>query len=469
MESQEFIGIKKASDKAVRSSAEAGWMDLDNQETETFNVRDIDNGDYRGYNLSGDETAFYRERYIEYTENEWYSFLIDYLTASLFADIKFMGPGKEAVDEFFNTICPDGLEEIAQAGLDAVRDGTGFLLKINDGESGQGNLKQLKYYPMWDMRMEWTNKRNPDFLQEGDEREDYDDEEAHPDEMRWIKVENTKTGQVWWYREYPRYDLVDYSMPELAMLRIKKSHLSPYGVPIGKSCFHAIKGLKGVNRDVLAAIKKVASSIMILKYNTSALNDSEKETKMANIAESLKGLASASADVVVLDDMHDIGYLSNLENHSGGYDGRLLNIMEHIEPVLSSVLLNFLVALGLVEQTGGNKSIIARQISEGKKVLDRYRNSVATFLRTQVIPDITDQEVDILFESKFDPEHVVMMCQSGIVSREWAQRQLDIVDEGTTYIEDINSAQNPSLESDSNDDEPSKKRRESQSDPVSRG
>jgi len=450
-------------------SAEAGWLSQDNSTRENFDVGDTTNGDYRELNLSGDEPSYYEERYIEYTENEWYSFLIDYLTASLFSDIKFSGPGKDDVDRFFDTVCPDGLEQIVMAGLEAIRDGTGFIYKIKDKG---GKLSQIKYFPTWDMKMKWEHMRpvtdeEGNEINWGDGLSDYDDANASEGEMRWIKVWNEETGSEWWFRNYPRYSEEDYKNPYMAILRLKQSHLTPYGVPIGKSCFHSIKALKGVNRDIVAAIKKVASNILVVRYDTSAYNDSEKETALKNMGDSLKGLESATADVIVMDSSHDIGYLSNLENHSGGYDGRLLNIMEHIEPVLSSVLLNYLVALGIVEQTGANKSLIARQISEGRKMLNQYRSIVTRLIKTQILSDITDKDVDVIFETAFDPEYIVLMYQAGMVSREWAQENLDISDNGETFNE-VNNLQN-GKSGDSNDDGMSGKREESQSDPTASG
>ena len=460
---------KPANKKIVLLSAEAGWLDRDNSNREVFDAKDTTNGDYRELNLSGDEPSYYEERYIEYTENEWYSFLIDYLTASLFADIKFDGPGKEDVEKFFNSTCPDGLEQIVMAGLEAIRDGTGFIYKIKDAS---GKLFQLKYFPTWDMRMEWVNMR-PDTDESGqpiarlDGLLDYDDAESSDGEMRWTRVWNKTTNTEWWFRNYPRFREEDYSNPFMAMIKLRESHLSPYGVPLGKSCFHSIKGLKGVNRDVIAALKKVASNILVVRYDTSAYNDSEKDTALRNMGDSLKGLETATADVIVMDSSHDIGYLSNLENHSGGYDGRLLNIMEHIEPVLSSVLLNYMVALGLVEQTGANKSIIARQIAEGRKILNQYRGIVSRLIKTQILSEITDKDVNVIFETAYDPEHVILMYQSGMVSREWSQENMDISDNGSTYS-DISGVNNP-VTGDSNDDGMKGKREESSSDPTAGG
>ena len=65
--------------------------------SETFDVYDTSIGDYRDKEV----TKFYDHYLLEYQENEWFSFLVDYVVGEMFTDYQFVGEGAEQVRNFF--------------------------------------------------------------------------------------------------------------------------------------------------------------------------------------------------------------------------------------------------------------------------------------------------------------------------------------------------------------------------------
>ena len=126
--------------------------------------------------------------------------------------------------------------------------------------------------------------------------------------------------------------------------------------------------------------------------------------------------------------------------------------MEHIEPILSPLLMNYLMAIGLIEQTGANKSLIARQEVIARRQLKIYRDSFARQLKNSVLRYITDKDVDICFEPSFDTEEITTLWNSSAVSREYIQNYLGVVDDGNTYVPINQSSEMSKSEDDSNAD-----------------
>jgi hypothetical protein len=163
----------------------------------------------------------------------------------------------------------------------------------------------------------------------------------------------------------------------------------------------------------------------------------------------------------------------------GGSGSRLLAVMQHIEPVLSAVLMNFLFSLGLIEQTGANKSLIAKQEMRAEKQMKRYQAAVARFIETQILADVTDQEVHVMFEPQLEAVEWIALFQANAVSRERLLEEFSIRDEGgkRTYAYQLQPAPTGpattgpaggrrTTKTGSNDDNPDKKRNTARADTL---
>jgi hypothetical protein len=221
----------------------------------------------------------------------------------------------------------------------------------------------------------------------------------------------------------------DYLHDEVAICRIRRDPRTPYGIGFGRSCFHDIKALRSINRDIVAALKRLAAVLLVLRADLSQYDgDTAKQAALEKAVKTFQDLDSASTGVIGIDMKNDLGY------PSGSRTDRMIPIMEHLEPVLSSILMNFLFALGIIEQTGANKSLIAKQEIRAEKQLRRYHESIASFMKTQVFPHITDKECSMRFNAYLDPELWLSLWQTSAVSRERVQREYSIIDDGKTYF-----------------------------------
>jgi hypothetical protein len=122
---------------------------------------------------------------------------------------------------------------------------------------------------------------------------------------------------------------------------------------------------------------------------------------------------------------------------AGSRDSRVLEVMGHLEPVISALLMNYLFSIGLIEQTGANKSIISRQEIRAERQIERYRRAVARFFETQIFPDITEQPCRLVFRKYYEPEIWLQLFQTNVISREKLLEQMSIIDDGQTYFKDV--------------------------------
>ena len=124
---------------------------------------------------------------------------------------------------------------------------------------------------------------------------------------------------------------------------------------------------------------------------------------------------------------------------AGSRDSRVLEVMGHLEPVISALLMNYLFSIGLIEQSGANKSIISRQEIRAERQIERYRRAVARFFETQIFPDITEKTCKLVFNKYYEPEIWLNLFEKNVISRERLLEQMSIIDEGTTYFKDVSA------------------------------
>ncbi len=416
--------------------------------SETFDVYDTNIGDYRDKEV----TKFYDHYLLEYQENEWFSFLVDYVVGELFTDYQFVGEGADEVREFFENVDPLAYDEIEMMGLNVVREGTGALKKYwSDGQLTQLKAMNGRLLRLDTMANERKVASNKPVNRLGSEAK-------LPSTVEGVKqtysrslgakvneVEDTQFLQVSVasdsrflvnMRTWRINDFGDYRNEQIALCRIKRDARSPYGIPFGRSSFHVIKSLKGVNRDILASIKQNANNLKVISADLSGLDsESDKKTALENLARAYDKISSATQGVVAIDNHHEVGYMGT--TGAGSRDSRVLEVMGHLEPVISALLMNYLFSIGLIEQTGANKSIISRQEIRAERQIERYRRAVARFFETQIFPDITEQPCRLVFRKYYEPEIWLQLFEKNVISREKLLEQMSIIDDGQTYFKDV--------------------------------
>ena len=416
--------------------------------SETFDVYDTSIGDYRDKEV----TKFYDHYLLEYQENEWFSFLVDYVVGELFTDYQFVGEGAEQVREFFENVDPLAYDEIEMMGLNVVREGTGALKKYwSDGQLTQlkaMNGRLLRLDTMANKRKVASNKpanrlgsgaKMPSTI-EG-QTQTYSSSlgakvnEVEDTQFLQVSVASDSRFLVN-MRTWRINDFGDYRNEQIALCRIKRDARSPYGIPFGRSSFHVIKALKGVNRDILASIKMNSNNLKVISADLSGLDsESDKKTALENLAKAYDKISSATQGVVAIDNHHEVGYMGT--TGAGSRDSRVLEVMGHLEPVISALLMNYLFSIGLIEQSGANKSIISRQEIRAERQIERYRRAVARFFETQIFPDITEQPCRLVFNKYYEPEIWLQLFEKNVITREKLLEHMSIIDDGTTYYNDI--------------------------------
>jgi len=318
----------------------------------------------------------------------------------------------------------------------------------------EGKLFQVKYvtHENWDLQFA-SNKPKKEY--KVGEKAEYDDPTNNDNQQRYIAavyqpdlsgavsrmnrslVNPNGTIKAYYFRQYPRYKPEDYRNDKLCLLQLEREHNSPDGYALARSSLHAIKSLKEINRNIPAILKRTMSSILAVYLDTSTIKPSETKTVAKAFSRKMGELNSATIGGIALDSKNRIGYVGGLEGSGPGTnDSRMLVASDYIEPLLTAVLLNFMIPLGIVEQTGANKSLIARQEVFVRKQLMEIQNRISVFMKTQILCHIPHcEDVEIRWKPYLEAETVMQLYETGIITREYANKYLEIVDEGKHYTQ----------------------------------
>ena len=458
-------------------SAKGGWVDSSTSTYESYDSR-IGSTDtsFRQTIIEKGEVGLYADKQFEFNENPLYEFAIRFLAASLL-DFDLSGPGKDAIKKYQTETNPTFMKELYNQTVSAIRDGAGYLLKFYNTKD---EIRQFKWDPTSHYRPEWVHRKPKEYE---DARDAKIDENSKQGDRRWVQLSiydgsNTiddKTESKWrlgyYIREFPCLEFKDYRAKDIAMLRLLDDEEFPGGRAIGRSCYQSFKSLNQALKDVMAIIKKQLSVPLVAKLDLDDVDDAPSPTTGVNLRDeasqafstSFAGINWAKNDIVAFDKKHEVGYLGLISGAGSDGGGKILNMMEHIEPVLSACLLNYFVPIGLIEQTGANKSIIAQQVLQGRKDMIPLKESMSIYLKTQVYPHITEDKVEIFYPPNgVSYEMLNTFFSTGLTSREYTTDLLGIVDHGKTFVPIEKPMAGGGSGGESNDDNPTKKRQESQ-------
>lgn len=459
---------KPKRDKPLFSAMGGSWVSSTTYNSEKYDAR------------TGSKDTSYREALEEFGEpgvyenREWTSnedALFDFCHWSLVASLmnfRVKGPGKEDIEKFFHKISPSAYLELSSALRAAIQDGSGIYRKW----TSNSRLKQIKWDSTYNYELEWVHRKSDEDETERDKKLD---EDAIDGERRHIEIafvqdtekeirnttdeadDNRSVLRRYYLREYPCIKKEDYYNPDISLIRLRLDDQRPYGKAIGRSSYEYFKALSQALKDNMAVIKKLLGTPMFAALDLQDLDDDEKVTAQQTFRDSLNNIDWNTTDLITYDNRHEMGYGGLMKGMSPTGDGKIIDIMKHITPVLSVVLLNFFIPIGIIQQTGANKSLIAEQVVQARKDIKPLQQAWISHLKTQLFPQITDKDYDIYYPP-FGVSYEMWnnFFTSGLVSRETTQDELGIVDYGKTYGPEI-GAQTTAMDSTNttnNDDNP---------------
>ena len=218
--------------------------------------------------------------------------------------------------------------------------------------------------------------------------------------------------------------------------RIKVLPNSPYGMSLFRPNLWFLRGLEDICGDIPAAMKRIAYAPLVAKLDFSDIPTSaERDTMRANFEAVLHKVISASTNFVI-DKKHDL----DLAGSGGGAGARLLPVVQLIEPLIAVVLFNFGIPLGMLLQSGANRSILREQSEGVQRFIGHIRQSIKRDIELRVIPSITSSKANLVWDEGFSDWirrsiALTRLYEWGIVSREFLVNKLDIEDDGKTFFD----------------------------------
>jgi len=199
--------------------------------------------------------------------------------------------------------------------------------------------------------------------------------------------------------------------------------------------------LNDIVGDIAVAIKHVAYSPLIAKIDTSAFDIAESDQILKNFAEQLTDMQSAGENIVCDKDT-DIGLIGNLGG--GGGNAQMMNVSELMKPLLATALANGAIPLGLIMSDFAESATVIAQVESYRPFYERLRGDFKAQIETQLFPKITDKPAWVVFNEPpvtssaglLQISAMMELYKVGIISKEYMLHKFNIVDEGTTFIQD---------------------------------
>lgn len=360
------------------------------------------------------EPDLYRTYVTQYLENPFCSALVDYLVDELAGDYELvLGPSGsdtdlEAVEEFF--YLNGTRQQLKELTLQAVLLGNGF---------GQRDMKGDK-------------------IAEWDENKPFDAVFRRVD-AETIAIERDAKGKEV-FTQTVAGTSQKLKRENLMVMRLKRYPNTPYGVSFLRSSINTVEAMNELVRDVPAAIKNFAYNHRLAKLNLAGYDTAEQKKKaIQDFTKSFNRVDPASNGVIAIDATHDLGFMANVGGQ-GGNQSRMMPIMDFIEPLISFTMLNFLMALGHIQQTGANKAILEVQEQKAKERLESLQKEWSRVVDLELLQFIVGgpRKVQIIhresnLEQRSDREVALLEFQAGLISKEYHNSKFGIVDDGTTF------------------------------------
>jgi hypothetical protein len=254
-----------------------------------------------------------------------------------------------------------------------------------------------------------------------------------------ITMETDPSSPNYGKRSYwqPRGDIRGLPLrnDRLVHMMLNEDAVNPWPMSLYRPNIVFINALMDCGGDSFEAIKRTGYAPIVARLNLQGMKPSEKDAAVKNFSEKLKKLQSSSNNFV-LDKEHDIDLLGR-----GGGNAKLLPVNDMIEPWLAVCLLNFSIPLGVLLQSGANKSIIESQKEDARIAITDFRNCFKASVE-EIVPHITNRDADFVWnkaplsspETREQMKVLLEMFKAGAVTREYLLDYFDIDDNGSTFF-----------------------------------
>ena len=380
-----------------------------------------------------DNTAIVNKYYEGYRQNPWIRLFVSHLVKRLFTDFHLDGTGKEEVEAYLREF-PQLYDEIELMGLYTILAGTGLMFHgpVNGGV-------QFKAIDPTSVTISWSG--------ESDTRTAV--------EIGFTSADGKPVSDVIYLygKKYSKQ-----GGKAMAMLKLLDDPEQPYGISFLSDTYDFFNQLYTLMRSIPVGLVQNFSAIKIISADLSGFATQEdKENYLKEVAKNFKEMNTAVNAVIAIDKNNEITLL-------GGKKGGdvMTDVLAHVSPIMTPIIFEFLMALGLIYQEGANKSLIAKQMVYASDILRRFRTKIARFLENAIFSHVTSKNIKVIYTKLLSIDDMLSLYSSGIVTREWIHQQLGIKDTGKTYVYDTPIAMRPELKgrrdiSENNDDNPDRK------------
>jgi len=334
--------------------------------------------------INNEEYSLYSQYRESYMSNPYTSMVVEGLLEKILGDgFHFEGPGASRVENFFEE---DGTyAKIENLVRDAIIFGNGFM---DFGFKARAN----KYVR--------TRVLNPEYI-----TIEIEDDPDKPEYGMRIYKQNGK----------------ELNSDLLFHLTLRTITGYAYGISPLRQNLYFLQLLLDSGGDVGAALKRMSYAPLDIALDLDGIpTQTEKDNVITAHEAKFKRFNSATNNII-----HDKRHSVQLVG-TGSSGGRLLPTNQMLEPIISVVLRNFGVPIGVFLQQGANKAIVMEQREEVRSFFDMMRRRLKREIEKNIVQRIAKSNTELVWnkappttsETQAEMQMMVMCYDVGLISKE---------------------------------------------------
>lgn len=240
-----------------------------------------------------------------------------------------------------------------------------------------------------------------------------------------IKIEKDDKGAVK-YTQPANENAADTPILGVAHYKGLETQTSLYGRSYYRAVLPYMQAIHDICMDIPIAIKRIAYAALVMMADlTDYVTEEEKVSALEVARKDLQRVQSAGANFAI-DNKNRIEIVGQ-----GASTAKLLPTNQLVEPLITEILLNFYIPLGMYLQTGSNKALLQQQRQMSDEAVKEIRAEIMMETDGKVLPGITNDPVRMVFnEPLADLERkasiYVPLVTAGIMAADEARKLLGL-------------------------------------------
>ncbi len=212
----------------------------------------------------------------------------------------------------------------------------------------------------------------------------------------------------------------------------------PYGISLLRPNLYFLQLLLDCGGDVGAALKRMSYAPLDIALDLDGIPNQETKDEIIEKHENKFKTFNSATNNIIHDKRHTVQLVG-----TGSSGGRLLPTNDMLEPIISVVLRNFGVPIGVFLQQGANKAIVMEQREDARPFFEKIRRSLKYDIERNIISRIAKSNCSLVWnkpppstmDTQAEMQTMMTAYNVGLIPREQFLDMFDIPIKDGTFVQ----------------------------------